>query len=180
MKFLTIIMTLSLALAFTLNLQPASAERLFTLQYSAGDSSEAHLLGLGLYNTDTKLYFNSRITMAPEPHYDALNINSFGDPVRSRFNDWMILNVGTVTSLGQSLSAYIGVGYSSGKGKARKHDPDFILASDGKYFVDDPVNDTSDVNFNAGLLFKISEKWIAEVGYDTTPGIMYFGGGAKF
>ena len=117
MKFLKIIMTLSVALIFTLNLQPASADRLFTLQYSAGDSSEAHLLGLGFYNTDAKLYFNSRITMAPEPHYDALNINSFGDPVRSRFNDWMILNVGTVTNLGQSISGYFGVDTRQGRVK---------------------------------------------------------------
>ncbi len=77
------------------------------------------------------------------------------------------------------IGGYAGIGYVSVTGVAEKNDPMKILSGDGRYYVDDPENDESGANLNAGIIFGI-EKIIFNLGYHSFTSSAYFGIGGRF
>jgi|AZIK01.1.fsa_nt_gi hypothetical protein len=160
----------------------ARSESAWDIEYlPSGDYESA--FGAGVYQAKQEgvgFYGNLQITLTErEPEYDSLTISSFGDPVTNRYKDIMIFNFGITKQVASNVSGYAGIGYASATGIAQKDDPMNILASDGKYYVDDPANDESGGNLNAGILFG-TEKIVFNLGYHSFTSSAYFGIGGRF
>lgn len=158
--------------------------RALTIQFIPSSSSLEEALGFGFYalrDDPVGLYGNvATTTREREPHYESLNTGSFGDPITERFKELTVFAVGPTRKLTDSVSVFAGIGYGWGDAKAEKDDPTHILASDGKYYVDDPSNDESGVNANAGVLITPGDNFTVELGYHSFPGTGYIGLGWSF
>ena len=128
---------------FILSLMPSICGAVFDIEYLPADSNQdgeyESALGLGFYQMKPEgsgYYGNMQLTLATnEPHYDSLNIFSFGDPVTDLYREIFILNIGITRRFSSSVGGYLGIGYASATGKAQKIDPTFILSSNGAYYV---------------------------------------------
>ena len=160
----------------------ARSETVMDIEYlPSGDYESA--FGAGAYQFKREgvgFYGNFQITLADrEPEYSSLNISSFGDPVTDRYKEIMIFNLGVTKQVASNIGGYAGAGYASVTGVAQKNDPMNILAGDGKYYVDDPANNESGANFNAGIVFWM-EKIAFNIGYHSFASSTYFGIGGRF
>ncbi len=173
--------TLFLLTLFSLPPQ-ANSETAGDIEYLP-DSDYESALGAGIYqskNESIGFYVNMQLTLnVREPHYDSLNITSFGDPVTDRYRDIFLINAGITKQLAPFITGYAGAGLASVTGIAQKDDPSNILASDGKYYVDDPQNDETGGNINAGVIIKAGSLAF-NIGYHTFTNSAYFGIGAQF
>jgi len=161
----------------------AQSEGVFDIEYVPRASGYESAFGVGYYQTKEDgfgLYGNIHATLTQrEPMYESLTVNSFGDPVVERYKDLAIGNIGITKKFTQNLTVYAGVGYASATGGAKKYDPLHILGSNGTYYVDDPANDKSGANFNAGLIISL-EKLAFNLGYNSFTSSAFFGIGGKF
>ena len=160
----------------------AASEVAWDIEYlPSGDYEEA--FGIGLYQSKPEgfgLYGNLQVTLSDrEPKYDNLNVSSFGDPVTERYQDIAIFNVGITKRLYKNLNTYAGIGYAVSRAVAQKNDPLNILANDGEYYVDDPANDESGGNVNAGIILGVG-KVVFNLGYHSFTSSPYFGIGGRF
>lgn len=164
---------------------PAHANDLvFTGQYlSKSEYSGGYAWGLGAYgvaNSGPSLYVNGMFSgHSDDDHYDDLDTQSFGDPIRDRKKDLGVFNVGGTFGLAESLALYAGLGYGWETGYAKKYDPTHILSDDGIYYVDDPSRDDSGLNGNAGVLLFL-KNFTLEAGYHSFVEKAYFGAGWRF
>ncbi|MDX1610150.1 MAG: hypothetical protein R3225_08515 [Halofilum sp. (in: g-proteobacteria)] len=158
------------------------AEIALAVQYlPEGDYESA--FGVGVYRFESEgfgFYGNVALTLADRaPYYESLTVDSFGDPVTKRYQDLALFSVGITRALTENIGGYVGAGYGWAIGVARKDDPTNILASDGEYYVDDPANDESGLNVNAGLIFFTSGP-VFEIGYHSFAERLYLGVGVLF
>lgn len=156
---------------------------LWTVQYLAPGGDYEKGVGLGVYHYPGKdkwgYFLNFQIGIHKgEPYYETLDIDSFGDPVRGRYQDPVVINVGMTRSFGQ-FGVFAGAGFGGSSGVARKYDPMHILADDGEYFTPDSELDTSGVNFTAGGTVDLG-KLSLDLGYNTSTTSFYFGVGSTF
>jgi len=111
--------------------------------------------------------------------YENLTVSSFGDPVVERYKDLALGNIGITKKVSQNFIAYAGIGYASATGGAKKYDPLLILGSNGTYYVNDPQNDKSGANFNAGIIVAL-DKLAFNIGYNSFTSSAFFGIGGRF
>ena len=160
----------------------ASSETQWDVEYLPSDEYE-QAFGIGVYQSKTDgfgFYGNLQVTLSDrEPKYDSLNVSSYGDPVTERYKDITIFNVGITKRLSSNLNTYAGVGYAVSRAVAKKNDPFNILGSDGDYYVDDPANDESGGNLNAGILLGVG-KVVFNFGYHSFTSSPYIGVGGSF
>lgn len=164
-----------------LNLQPPRT--VWTVQYLAPGGDYEKGVGFGVYHypgDDQWGYFmNLQVGIHQgEPYYEKLDPGSFGDPVRGRYQDPVIFNVGATRSFGQ-FGIFAGLGYGGSSGVARKYDPLHILADDGEYYTPDSELDESGVNFTAGGTVDLGQISF-DLGYNTASTSLYFGVGSTF
>ena len=166
-----------------LNSPIAMSGGIVDIEYMPNSGGYKNTFGLGFYkfNDDGFGGYANFLTYLgkDEPLYDTLTISSFGDPVRERYTDLTIGNIGITKKLFNNLGLYAGIGYASGTGIARKYDPLQILGSGGTYYVYDPANDHSGVNLNAGVILML-EKLALNIGYQSFTKTAYIGIGASF
>jgi len=160
----------------------AKSESVWDIEYlPAGDYESA--FGIGFYqakNEGMGFYGNFQITLSiREPHYDSLNISSFGDPVTDRYKEIMLFNFGITKKVTSNIIGYAGVGFVSVTGIAQKDDRFNILASNGKYYVNDSSNDETSSNLNTGFVFG-TENISFNIGYHSFTNTVYFGVGSRF
>lgn len=142
---------------------PVNANSLIVdVEYVPSTNGVDSAWGFGAYslqdqNMGISYYANLHISLTKrEPHYNNLNINSFGDPVTGRYKELAIANIGVTKKLSENFGVYGGVGYGVITGIARKFDPTYILSNSGNYYVNDPANNKSGVNLNFGALAHFS------------------------
>ena len=156
-----------------------------TLSFTPSSGDYESAFGLSLFNIrDDPVggYLNFAVTLRErEPHYDNLNVDSFGDPVTDRFRERMVFAIGVTRRITHAFAVYGGIGYGWGEGKARKQDPTGILGDNGRsYYVDDPANDEDGVNLNFGLLAMTPIGVTLEAGYHSFSSAPYVGAGWSF
>ena len=160
----------------------AKGEGAWDIEYLP-ESDYDNAFGLGYYQYKQEgvgFYGNFQITLTErEPSYDSLNPSSFGDPITGNYKEIMLFNLGITKKVTSYLSGYAGVGYASATAIVQKYDSTRILASDGQYYVNDPNNDESGGNLNAGIIISM-EKIIFNLGYHSFTSSAYFGIGGRF
>ena len=175
------IITISILLLSIANAK-ADGGSLWTIEYLPSSEYKS-AIGFGIYGAKYDgigYYGNFQLTISTnEPHYESLNINSFGDPVTDRYEDLMIFNVGITKRISSVLGGYLGVGYAFVEGFAEKYDPYHILSSNGYYYVSDTAKDESSGNVNAGILLDAGSVTI-NIGYHSFTSSAYFGIGGRF
>ena len=155
---------------------------MWTVEYLPSDDYKS-VVGFGMYDIKAEshgYYGNIHVSItANDPHYDFLNVNSFGDPVTDRYEELLIFNVGLTKKITSAFNGYLGIGYAAVEGYAEKYDPTFILSVDGVYYVPDTANDHTGGNLNAGILFEVGRVSI-NIGYHSFTSSTYFGIGGSF
>jgi len=171
---------MAVAIFLALYITPAHSEgvRMFDIEYLPKTGEYESAIGAGYYQLNESafgFYGNFQVTIKNnEPMYENLTVSSFGDPVTQRTKELLIGNIGITRGFTPNIGMYAGIGYASATGIAQKHDPVFILAPDGLYYVKDPSNDKSGVNLNAGIILSI--KSVAfNAGYHSFTKSAYFG-----
>lgn len=161
----------------------AQSEGVLDIEYVPKASGYESALGVGYYQIKDDglgVYGNIQLTlMKREPMYENLSVSSFGDPVTERYKDLIMGNVGITKNVTPSFVVYAGVGYASAAGVARKYDPLGILGGGGTYYVNDPQNDKSGANLNAGIIF-VLDKLALNIGYNSFTSSAFFGIGGRF
>lgn len=167
---------------FSVSTAALGAEIAFDIEYLPESDYES-AIGVGVYRFEDDgigFYGNLQLTLAPrEPHYDSSLTSGFGDPVTARYRDILLVNVGLTKKFTDGFGGYAGVGFASVTGVAERYDSWHILASDGVYYEDDPDNDESGLNLNAGLMFGLGSVAL-NVGYHSFTSSLYFGAGLQF
>jgi len=182
-KKLIKIMAVTIFLAFYITPAYAEGAGIIDIEYLPKTGEYESAFGVGYYQINESsfgFYGNFQGTIkSNKPMYENLTISSFGDPVTQRTKDLLIGNIGVTRGFTPNIGIYAGIGYASATGIAQKFDPMLILAPDGIYYVNDPSNDKSGVNLNAGIILSI--KSIAfNAGYHSFTKSAYFGVGVQF
>lgn len=153
------------------------------LEYAPRSSVYENAFGVGYYQMEDEgigLYGNVLATISKrEPLYPSLNVTSFGDPVVATYKELSMINIGATKKLHENFGIYAGIGYASAKAVAQKQDPLGILGSNGTYYVNDPQQDNSGANLNAGIILML-DKFALNIGINSFTGTAYFGFGAGF
>lgn len=173
------------AVAMALVGAPAqSSDLVFTGNYIGNEEYSGNFAwGGGIFVVEEKgISFYGNLFMSghsDSDHYDSLDLESYGDPVNERKKDVTAFNFGGTFGFSENIATYMGLGFVSERGYAKKYDPTHILGEDGTYYVDDPAGDDSGVNFNPGLLVFL-KRFTLEVGYHTFLQQGYVGAGWRF
>jgi len=167
-----------------LNITPAySKGSMLDFEYMPKTGGFESAFGIGFYQVNENafgFYGNIQGTIKKrDSMYDFLTVSSFGDPVTKRTKDILIGNIGITRGVIPHLGIYAGVGYASATGIAQKFDSSLILSPNGSYYVNDPANDKSGVNFNAGILLYV-DSFLVNVGWHSFTKNAYVGFGVKF
>lgn len=93
-----------------------------------------------------------------------------GDRLLSTDGSFTTVNVGVMRPITPGLVAYLGAGYANGTLYKEYVDPDIELGRGGIYWVEDPDNEPSKVNFTGGLFFQLGGNFAFQMGGDTNPG----------
>lgn len=159
------------------------AESIVDIEYIPSANGYSNAYGIGAYQLKEEglgFYGNIATTLASrKPMYESLTVTSFGDPVTARYKDLTVFNLGLTRKFNSNFAGYVGGGYVSAKGVAQKYDPMRILDASGTYYVNDPVNDKSGGNVNAGLMAIFGTIGF-NVGYNSFLSAAYVGVGLKY
>ncbi len=169
-------------LLFSMTAVNAEDKTMWTVEYLPSDDYKS-VVGFGVYDIKDEsygYYGNMHVSItANKPHYDFLNVNSFGDPVTDRYEELLMFDFGFTKKITTSLNGYFGIGFASVEGYAEKYDSTFIFSVDGKYYVPDTANDHTGGNINVGLLFEVGVVSL-NLGYHSFTRRAYFGLGGNF
>ncbi len=162
---------------------PVAAQSVYTIEFVPSKSDTDAAVGVGVYGAAEKglgFFFNAQYSPGErKPHYDSLTPTSFGDPVRRRYRELAMVNIGLVARFSANAAVFIGGGYGAAMGKAEMYDPARILDPSGIYYVDDVVRDKTGGNVNGGAILSFGDAAVL-IGYHSFAKSATVGFGFRF
>jgi hypothetical protein len=173
----------SAACALALTAMPAAAQSIYSVEFVPSKADTEAAVGVGVYGAAEKglgFYFNAQYSPSErKPHYDNLTPTSFGDPVRRRYRELAMVNIGLVARFNANVALFVGGGYGAAMGKAEMYDPLLILDPSGTYYVDDVSRDKTGSNVNGGAILSFGDASII-LGYHSFAKSATVGVGFRF
>ena len=139
--------------------------RYFGLGYSGNIPRE--VLGMSVFLTRPKgfgVYFDVKTTA---PLVSRVQYFATGRPVLNERTEWLSFNVAITRAVSRVATIYAGVGHSGGVKCRQYYDPQYIFATDGKYWME--VDRKSALNVLGGILLALHPNAAVQMGFEAQP-----------